>query len=214
MKALKTKDFRMINIVAMSIIGIIVLFILFSDTGKQVSINNKKASNLKKTIDSLSQSRKTSKDINEQRDIIARELNVIDEKIPKEMQVPQVIDQITKPLEELRLSLVEINTKEQIERRNVLENKRLENMESFEMGQETMMNKEERVVKEECYVETLIELSLTGNYKEFGKYLNTLRSIHRLVTIKEFSLRKQEKDKDAKSLGIKLIISAYNYGKK
>jgi len=60
----------------------------------------------------------------------------------------------------------------------------------------------------EFYVELPIELKVTGDYHEFGKFMSGVASLPRIVTIHDFTIQKKTKNGKNKSKSGPLILEA------
>lgn len=197
----KPERYRMINILSMILVCILVITILYLPQRRGISLKTREIINFKSVVERLTQIDNNPSEFMERKNRIIGDLGAIQDKIPSQSMIPQVIEFVTKPIKELGLSLIAITPGEPVERGGRAETR--EGMPGAGM--------EGAAPKEEGYVETLVELTLQGTYRQFGEYMDRLRHLPRLGVINSFDIKKNSEI--APKLDIRLKISVYHYGK-
>lgn len=174
---------KTIHISSIVVVGMLLVLVLYSPRLKKISSCNTEIADIKKVVEELEKINNNPKEFNIKKDKVIKKMDLIKEKVPLHPMISQVIEQITKPVKQLEISLVSITPVESIDKR-------------ADIGD---------------YIETPIELSLQSDYKQFGIYLNRLRHLPRLVIIKSFAIQKNTESSN--KLDIKLIMSVFHYGK-
>lgn len=197
----KLERYRMINILSMILVCILVI-IIYLPQKRGINLRTKEIAGLKAVVSRLIEIDSNPSEFTERKDKIIGDLSVINDKIPPESIISQVIEYVTKPIKELGLSLIAITPGEPVERGGKVET----SGEIPGIGTQEVMPEEE-----EGYMETPIELTLQGTYTQFGEYLDELRHLPRLVVIDSFDIRKN--NEISSKLDIRLKIAVFHYGK-
>lgn len=191
---------QIINISSMAIVCILAIIILFLPKGRKISLYNKEITVLKKVTEKLNQIDKNPSEFDNKKNKIINNMNIIQEKVPSQPMIPQIVEQITKSMKELGGYIVAITPLEPAKKGSGAGMS--EEMPALEFSQE--------LSESEAYIETPIEISIQATYEQFGMYLDKLRHITRLIVIKEFEIKE---DKEIRpNLDIKLRISVFHYG--
>lgn len=193
MQISKQEKFKIINISSIAAACLLVIILLYLPAWKRISRDNREIKILKNIVEKLSRINNDPASFENKKNRIMENLNAIRGKVTLQPMIPQVLEQITKPIKELGISLISITPIESIKRES-----------------DTEISKE-AFSEPGGYTETPVELSLQADYKQFGLYLDKLRHLPRLIVIREFVV-KQNKEITPK-LDIKLKISVFSYGK-
>lgn len=197
----KLQKYRTINILSMIFVCILVITILYLPQQRGIGLKAREIINLRSVVERLTQIDNNPSEFMDKKNRIISDLGKINDKIPSQAMIPQVIEFVTKPIKELGLSLIAITPGEPVKRGGRVETS----------GGMPEMGREEAAPKEEGYMETPIELTLQGTYRQFGEYLDRLRHLPRLGVINSFDIKKNSEI--APKLDIKLKISVFHYGK-
>lgn len=191
---------QIINISSMAIVCILVIIILFLPKGRKISLYNKEITVLKKVIEKLNQIDKNPSEFDNKKNKIINNMNIIQEKVPSQPMIPQIVEQITKSMKGLGGYIAAITPLEPVKKRS-----------GAEISEETPALEFSQELSEiEAYIETPIEISIQAAYEQLGMYLDKLRHITRLIIIKEFDIK--ENKEITPKLDIKLRISVFHYG--
>lgn len=189
------------NIIIFSSLGLILFISVILKTG-----NNRKVkqgiSQLKTRIQNIHLLAEDGERFNREYEKVQKKIELAYKKVPREAQIPHAIDELTSVIESLNLKILSIIPKEQIEIRKkkaapepgpIPEGGLLPEI----LGQESARPD---------YIRIPTEINIQGSYADIGKYLNRLRNLSRLFTLRECNI---EKTDEAGILNIQLIVSIY-----
>lgn len=208
-KISKQEKVRIIHISSMAIVCLLSLLLVYLPKIKKMNSYTKEIKQISVVVNKLSEINNNPSEFKNKKDRIRGSLDIIQEKVPLKPMIPQVVEQITRPVKELGLNLVSITPLESVKKGSAAEETMGIEEEFTERSAPTGI--EEETAESGGYMETPIELFLQGEYKQFGLYLDRIRHLPRLIIVKEFEIKK---NKDIEpNLDIKLKISVFYYGK-
>lgn len=223
-KLSKIEKIRIIHISSMVILSLLTMLFIYLPRAQKIGLLNVDIKSIRKVIGNLQNIQNDISGFNDKKLQVEGKINIIKEEIPLEPMVAQVLEQITKPMNELGITLVEIKPLEP--QRKSGSGGMGTDMSGVDLGMgvdtampmtmpqpiSVEMRTSGDVSGGEAYFEIPIELSVQGTYRQVGIYLNVLRQLPRLVVVDGFEI-KSNKDISPK-IEAKLKLSVYNYGKK
>lgn len=203
----KQEQYKIIHIAAMVIVSILAVVIFYIPRINKSGAYREEITNLKKVVAKLDQISSNPAGFESSKNQVVDKLYAVQEKVTLQPMIPQVLEQISKPLQEFGITLISITPLAPVQKTG--------SAPAPEAGQHQEAGggalPPETSGGSEGYIETPIELNVHATYKQIGMYFDKLRHMQRLVRIDDFSF-KSSKDISPK-LDIKLKLSVFHYGK-